>query len=33
MLGRCEMLESEEESVKGDGGEDKAVMILCGRRE
>ena len=32
MLGRCEMSEVEEESAKG-GGEDRAVIILCGRRE
>ena len=31
MLGRCEMLE--EEGAKGGGGEDRALMILCGRRE
>ena len=31
VLGRCELLESEE-SPKGDG-EDRALMILCGRRE
>ena len=33
VLGRCEMLELEEESEKGGGGEDRALMILCGRRE
>jgi hypothetical protein len=33
VLGRCEMLEFEEESAKGGGGEDRALMILCGRSE
>ena len=33
MLGRCDMLEFEEGNAKGGGGDDKALMILCGRRE